>query len=468
MKPAINFLLLTAALTCFATLQPAQAQMYYDDGRLICCGSAVAGLSSNASFINPAGLGGATQTSHSLNLMQPGFNAYGNAIERKDALKFLFSNQEMTDSTKGSILSNVTNGQGNFLFDGNMNMNWIAYAFTHPKIGGLSFNLTEKITSRMNLQPEMTDLLLNGNQPTAGNPEAVQPQQGISIGKGYGLGNSTIYYHHIREANLAYGRQAIGNEKVKLLIGANVKMVWGIGHLDINVQDSVVNGASSFSDVYNINYGTLDSVFSDFKRNLFKTAGRGTAYSVGVQLVWKKLNIGITTFQVGPIKWKHRNNLTANSENGQMPADSTDTFNGISSYNFSSQTDAVYQLFGFQPGQTFSNRANGKLRINADYNLFKRFKIFSDVLIYTRDGTLGKLPNNYITGVNLDVVPQKFMITTGVQYNKEIKVRYPVGISVAINKNAFLSISTGDVKTFLSKKSDPYSSLSVSLIGVAF
>lgn len=466
MKPSTT-LLLFAVLTCFCNLLPATAQMYYDDGRLICCGSAVAGLSSNASFVNPAGLGGATQTSHSLNLLQPGFNAYGNAIERKDALKFLFSNQEMTDSTKGSILSNVTNGDGNFLFDGNMNMNWISYAFTHPKIGGFSFNLTEKITSRMNLQPQMTDLLLNGNQPPA-NPEMQQQQPGMSIGKGYGLGNSTMYYHHIREANLAYGRQALGSDEVKLLIGANVKMVWGIGHLDINVQDSVVNGASSFSDAYNINYGNLDSVFSDFKRNLFKTAGRGTAYSIGVQLVWKKLNIGITTFQVGPIKWKHRNNLAANSENDVAAADSTAAFTGISSYNFSSQTDAVYQLFGFQPGQTFSNRANGKLRINADYNLFKRFKIFSDVLIYTREGSFGKLPNNYIAGFNLDIVPQKLMITSGIQYNKEIKVRYPLGLSFAINKSAFLSISTGDVKTFLSKKADPYSSLSISLIGVAF
>lgn len=465
---SISTFVLFAFLICTPNLQTLFAQMYYDDGRLICCGSAVAGLSSNASFVNPAGLGGATETSHSLNLLQPGFNAYGNAIERKDALKFLFSNQEMTDSTKGSILSNVTNGQGNFLFDGNMNMNWVSYAFTHPKIGGFSFNLTEKITSRMNLQPEMTDLLLTGNQTVATDPETPQTTGSMSLSKGFGLGNSNIYYHHIREANLSYGRQAVSTEKVKILIGANVKMVWGIGHLDINVQDSVVNGASSFADMYNINYGSLDSVLHDFSKNIFKTAGRGTAYSIGMQLVWKKLNIGVTTFQVGPIKWNHKNNLTANSETSETDTVEDPNFTGISSYNFSSQTDAVYQLFGFQPGQSFSNRANGKLRINADYNLLKRVKLFSDVLIYTRKGSFEKQANNYIGGINVDVVPQKLMITGGMQYNKDIKVRYPLGLSFAINKSAFLSISTGDVKTLLSKKADPYSSLSVSLIGVAF
>jgi hypothetical protein len=443
---------------------PVFGQMYYDDGRLICCGSAVAALSTNAAFVNPAGLGGATEITQSLNLLQPGFTAYGNSIERKDALKFLFSNAEMTDTTKGSILGNMANnGQGNFLFDGNVNMNWVAYALTHPKYGGISFNLTEKITSRTNLNPQTTELLLNGNQPDPNNPDSPQ-ETPINLSKGYGLGNSDIYYHHVREANLAYGRQIVTNEKFQLRVGATLNRIWGVGHLDINVQDSVVTGTSSFADLYNINYGTLDSVLGDFSKNLFKTAGHGTAYSLGIQMKYKKLNVGLTTSHVGAIKWKHKSNMTVNSE---VPADSV-AYSGIDSYNFSSQADGMYQLFGFQPGQTFSSSSNGKLRFNADYQIIDQLSVFSDVLLYTHKKNNQKLPNNYLAGLSYQLIPDKFIITAGAQYNQHIKLRYPVGIAFAIGKGAFLSVSTGDVKTLISKKAEPYSSLSVSLIGLAF
>jgi len=460
----LQFLTALVFLVSLQFSRPVFGQMYYDDGRLICCGSSVAALSANAAFVNPAGLGGATEITQSLNLLQPGFTAYGNSIKRKDALKFLFSNEEMTDSTKGSILGNMANnGQGNFLFDGNVNMNWIAYSLIHPKYGGITFNLTDKIAGRTNLNPETTDLLLNGNEPDSESPDLPQTPS-VQMSKGFGLGNSDIFYHHVREANLAYGREIVATENFKLRAGATITRIWGIGHLDIQVQDSVVTGTSSFADPYNINYGALDSVLGSFSKNLFKTAGHGTAYSFGLQLGYKKLNVGVTAAHVGAIKWKHKSNMTTD---GSESADSLN-YEGISSYNFSSQTDGIYQLFGFQPDQAFSGKSNGKLRLNADYRIIDQLSVFSDVLVFTHKKAGRKQPNNYLAGLSYQLIPDKFILTAGAQYNRDIKLRYPVGIAFSIGKSAFLSISTGDVKTLISKKADPYSSLSVSLIGVAF
>lgn len=439
-------LLIMSAIICNQSF----AQLYEDDGKLIFGGSLPA-LNNNATYINPSILGiGSEKAVKTLSLFQVGFDAHSNSMTRGELIRAAFSGGEFESESKSDILSHMVDENGNFSLYGNLNINWLSFSWSKPKFGGLSINIRDQITSNFNLQADLANALITGDNVENSN-DSIK----------YSPENSELFYHHIREASISYGRQAYEGEDIKLFVGFNYRKLWGIGHFDSSVEDSLASGNSSFSDFYDINYGEADSLQSEVSNKLLDHAGEGSSMSFGLSLQWRdRLDVGISALNINQITWKDKVLTAENAELGEL--DSTDT--GMESYQFSEEAGRIYDTFGFEEGEdNFTTKSNGKLRINATFRVDKKTQLFSDIVMPMKKEDRAVTPPNYIFGIDR-MITSGLRFSTGLQYNESFGTRIPAGVALNMGKSLILSVTCGDVRTLLSQK-DPYAALSFSLIG---
>lgn len=455
MTHTITHLLVGILLLCH--LSRANAQIYYVDGRTVCCGDLVTNLNNNAGMINPANLGAVQVKSSSFNMFQVGFNSHSNTLDRAQTLKMFlpFSNDSLSTATRNQITDNIINNNGQLKFNGNLNINWLSMSWTRPKFGGLAISLTERINSHFGLQPSIANSVINGSN-------AANYQIGTNS-----VSNSQVRYSHLRELSASYGRQAADGDVVKAYIGGNFRYVWGIGFLDLDVQDSLATGSSAFSDFYNLDYGNLDTLFQNVKR-IFGNAGTGYNFSVGANVIIKnRLFLGASALGVGKVKW-NKNVLQAQDQAVNYPAATDTSQQGIPSYSLQDNSAAFYDMFDFEPkGDTLAALAKpspSNLRINVAYRVIDQLKVYSDILLPLNGKLSGQVPN-YIFGLDYAIIPEAFYVSGGVQFSKEFSFRVPVGTAFSLSDRGFISISTGDLRTLLNGGiKEPYAAISVSLV----
>lgn len=436
----------------------AMAQIYYVDGRTVCCGDLVNNLNNNAGIINPANLGAVQVKSSSFNMFQVGFNSHSNTLNRAQTLKMFlpFSNDSISTASRNQITDNIVNNNGQLKFNGNMNINWLSLSWTRPKFGGLAISLTERINSHFGLQPDIANSVVNG--AAASNyqigTESVQ--------------NSQVRYSHLRELSASYGRQAADGDVVKAYVGGNFRYVWGIGFLDLDVQDSLATGSSSFSDFYNLDYGNLDTLFKNVTK-IFGNAGTGYNFSVGANIAIKnRLFLGASALGIGRVKW-NKNVLGTDETPVNYPTATDTSQQGIPGYSLQDNSAAFYDMFDFTPrGDTSSTplakESPSNLRINVAFRVIDQLKAYSDILLPLNPKISGQTPN-YIFGLDYAIVPEAFYVSAAMQFNKEFGFRIPVGTAFSLSERGFISISTGDLRTLLNGGiKEPYAAISISLV----
>ncbi|OWY25631.1 hypothetical protein C7N43_20510 [Sphingobacteriales bacterium UPWRP_1] len=442
-------------MVVFALTQPCFAQLYFDDGRVICCGTAIA-TTSDASIINPAGLGMVEKETRSFGLLQFSFNSYSNALPKKEIFKSMFSQQNISETAMEHIDNNTQQGQP-FKLNGDVQMNWISGSWASPKYGGFSLQVADKITGRFNLQPDMTETLLNTGQPGAENQQdLLYNSNGVASES-----QSQLFYTHTRHAGISYGRSAFETDAVKVYAGLNFTYLWGIGHFNANIADSTATGNSAFANLYNINYGSLDSVLGNFAKDLFSSAGKGYSFSFGASVnIDRKLQAGIAILNLSRLTWDKQVLMAQNA-----PVDTL--AEGIESYNFSDEAGHVYDMLGFEEGNRFVTQQNGKLHANLNYRLTRRLNLYADWILPLSEQSELYQPNTVSAGVNAQLVPDNGVnLSGGLLYNKTNGVRFPMGIAFRMGKKMFLSIATADFATLIAKN-NPNPSLSVSLYRIS-
>lgn len=434
------------------------AQMFstFSGSQFVYGGGRITNILSSTSNVNPAYLGAATQTGSTLNLMQVGFNSYSNNLGRSDALKFLFSKDSIATETQNQIAQNIINSGDNFRLNGALNITWISGSWIKEGFGGLSINLSDYITGNMALDQNYASTMFSDDPNNVG---------------GNNNTNSTdldanVLYNHTRVLSLSYGRSAYKNEMVKVFLGASYRHIWGIGHFDSSIADSTGTGYSSFSEFYStIGDLTVDSLFSNKSRKLFDASGRGQSFSAGVNLLFfNKLSVDFAAINLGRTRW---NDNVKQAEDAQVqPIDSTQT---IDTYQVAEEVKSFANLLPFQAGQNFATPTNAEIRLNVAYRFTKALTAYTDLLFPTKNQRRAYGYNSgYLLGVDVGIIPQQFHFTTGAYYNKTFGWRMPAGLAISIGDKSFLSITTGDIVTLLTKKVKPMAALSVSLIGVNF
>ena len=431
------------------------AQIYYVDGRTVCCGDIVNNLNNNSGIINPANLGAVQVKSSSFNLFQVGFDSYSNTLNRSDTWKMFlpFSNDSLSQGGRQQIVDNLLSNNGQLKLNGNMNINWISMSWTRPQFGGLAVSLNERINSFIDLQPKIGTAVMTGSN-------YVNYQVGQDT-----LQNSRVRYSHLREASVSYGRQAANTDKLKIYAGANFRYVWGIGFLNLDVQDSTATGNTAFSNFYNLDYGNLDTLFSNIK-NIFGNAGKGYSFSAGFNMNWKdRWYLGASALGIGKMRW-NKNVLETQNSTVNYPTDTTNT--GAPSYQMQQNVGNLMDMFDFTPPEDTTTVVNLKtpsnLRIDVSYRIIDQLKVYTDILLPLNPEISGLTPN-YIFGLDYGIIPEAFYVSGGIQLNKTFGTRFPFGTSFALSERGFISISTGDLPTLLNGKiKEPYAAISISLI----
>ncbi|HRI26663.1 MAG TPA: hypothetical protein PK239_14645 [Chitinophagales bacterium] len=455
------------ALCLLAMAQVCHAQMYatFNGAQLVYGGGQTSNILGHVQNINPAYLGTSSQSGATLNLMQVGFNAHSNNFERKDVMNFLFSRDSISQMSKDKLLQNLVTEGGDLRLNGTMHINWISGAWIKEGFGGLALNLSDYVTGLMHLDQQVAttvfaDTLLNQDLPANNSNMPLGPD-----GKPL---KSSVLYNHARELNISYGRTVFNNDKVKLVLGATYRQLWGIGHYDSSVaSDSTGSGNSSFSDFYYaVGQLTIDSLFTKKSGRLFDASGRGQSFSAGIHFMYKnKLSVDFAAINMGKLKWSDNvmqaNNVQVN------PSDSLQT---IDTYKIVQEVKDFANILPFSQGQGFSTPTNAELRFNVTYRFTKGFSLYTDMLFPTRNQRqdYGYTPG-YLLGFDLGIVPQQIHLSAGAYYNPSFGWRVPAGLAISLGSNkAFLSITTGDIMTIITKKVEPLTAISVSLIGVNF
>lgn len=433
------------------------AQMYYQEGRQLCCGDSLLAGNALALEINPSQLGRVQKQKQSLRFLQFGANFYSNELNLGDLLTFALSEDSLSQSIQEELLRSETNQP--FLFNGNLDLTWLSFSIATPKAGGFAFRIKDRVNSYASIPNDLLSLLIIGrNAPVY---QQSTPGQLLSVANG-----SRMFYSHIREASLGYGRKLFSTAAFSLYGGATIKKYWGVGYFNTHIENNRITGLSSFSDFYQINYGNLDlnEDFRSFQRQFLSSTGGGLGLDFGLTAEFgNSLLVSASVMDVGRIQWKEKV-ISSRADFGQYVQSSED--GTIQTLDFDQELGRLYEGFRFEEGLPFGVALNTQLRINMTYLLRDRLTMNTDLLIPLRSQAneiLNYQPATYAANLSYVLIPSplNLNLSSGLFYSDLYGLRVPFGFSLNLGRGADFGISTTDLLTFFSGDKDPFPGLSV-------
>lgn len=421
----------------------------------LCCGDSLLAGNALALEINPSQLGRIQKKKQSLRFLQFGANFYSNELNLGDLLTFALSEDSLNRNIQNELLQSETNQP--FLFNGNLDLTWLSFSIATPKAGGFAFRLKDRVNSHVSTPTNLLALLIQGkNAPVY---QQSTPEQLFSVANG-----SRMFYSHIREASLGYGRKLFSTTAFSLYGGATIKKYWGVGYFNTHIENSQINGLSSFSDFYQINYGNLNlsQDFSNFQRQFLSGSGLGFDFGLTAELGGSFL-VSASVMDVGRIQWKEKI-ISSRADFGQYIQRVDDGI--IQTLDFDQEVGRLYEGFRFEEGLPFEVALNTQLRMNMTYLLRERLTMNAGLLIslYSQsDEILNYQPATYAANLSYVLIPSplNLNLSSGLFYSDLYELRVPFGFSLNLGRGADFGISTTDLLTFFSGEKDPFPGLSV-------
>lgn len=449
-----NLLLLLFLFLSFSI----HGQMYYNNGRQLCCGDSLLVGSHRALGINPANLGRSGTFRKSLGLLQLGGSYYSDGLDLGGLLLLSFTDDSLSDNFKEDWLGQVSDG-GPFIFSNNLEMEWLSFSIASERMGGMAFYLKDRVSSYSTIPGSMLALLLVGQDALLSQP----PERFNAAGNG-----TTLFYSHIREASLGYGRKIYKREGLHLYAGFAVKRLWGIGYFRTNIDDGLVAGLSSFSHFYKINYGQL-RLENNLDRKLLDTSGEGIAWDAGLAAdIGQAFHVSFSVTDVGQLNWNEQV-LRSRTSFGDFAGSLNEGV--INSASFSEELEDVYQALDFQEGALFKTPLNTQFRLNTLYKADPRLSLSTDLILPVSENKpdiLNYQPATFMAALNWNALPGYFNLSSGLFYSNAFGFRLPLGFSLGIFDNAMFSISTADLLTFVLNNRNPYAGLSITAFNYKF
>lgn len=448
-------------LLFIGSILPAKGQIYYDRGRQISGQDSIAFANPNSLNINPAYLGHASRKYNTFQVLQLGFNAHSDFLNRNELNDATFSNDSVPTDLK-ERWSMLSGGQP-FDLSTDITAIWISASLSGPKLGGLSFTIGDYVTGNLLLDSTMLELFLLGRGATwvsdAPDGSVVPiPANGTK---------DRLFYQHTRQLRAGYGRKVLSAEKFTLYAGAQATYVLGIGYLNVGQENGQIIGTSTFSDAYNLDYGELNKDYKAISQRLLSTAGNGLTYGAGLSLdLAGNWNFAVAVQDIGSIRWT-----------GKVAEANTDSVlinpsvgNGIETFGFAKESALLYDAFRFGEGEQFTVMSPATVRLNALWRAKPSLTLSLDVLTPLNPDLPGSMPGpNVIAGVGYRPFMGLMQITSGILFNPDYGFRWPVGVSGNFGEgNTIISISTNDMFTLWRNRSNPMSSLSIATLQQRF
>lgn len=462
----VSATLMTAALLQLLGVPGAAAQLYYYQGRQIDGGDSLLYGGSAAVGINPGFLGLVGSEVRSANFLQLGGSFFSPELTLGSLTDLTFTDDTVDQDFRDEVVGTLI-GDEVFTYTGAVDLNWLSASFAGPKFGGVALSLRDQVDMRGILPAALAELMLLGREAPAfrgaGSPAGL-----------YGVGDGTeLYYSHLRQATLAYGRTLVRCEGLTLSAGLSVGYVWGIGYFRTLVAGEAVRSVSAFSDFYDeIDYGDLETAVDDAPRRLLASAGGGPLFGFGaVATLGGRLEVAASVSDLGTIRWRD-NTLVAD---GPF-TDFVDSLGGgiVESFAFSEELSGAYESLGFAQGGDFDTPLNALLRLNASWQAAQGLRLSGDAAIALRDDSpevINRRPTTIAGDLrySVSVLGQvDFALSAGVLYAETIGARLPVGFSVSGPAGSRVSVAVPDLITYLGVDRAPYAGLSVSVVGVQF
>jgi hypothetical protein len=437
------------------------AQIYYDDARQICCGDSLLNGSYQALGINPAFLGQTIRTSASFGILQVGGNLYSEGLDKSELFELSFTDNFLSDSAKQALLATQEESDY-FRHNANLNISWLAFSYTHPKIGGLAINVQDRWRSSSTIRNDFIGLLLRGTESQV-YQQANSLDELVNVADG-----SDVYYQHLREVRVGYGRKLFALDEFTFYGGLTYKWLWGIGYFDAGVNEGNYAGSSAFSDLYRINYGQLNLQDPSMQRQLLDHAGTGSAFDLGLSVSFgKKLELAAAVIDWGGLNWEKEI-----VESRAPFGDIVDSIQSglIDSYDFAEELGGLYNVVQAQPGASFRQNLQTRARFNALWRITKGLNVNANLILpldQNRPTDLNVEKATAAAAITWAPIPKLLRLSTGVFYNGRYGTRLPLGVSFGWGRNGMISLSTTDILTWVTGRS-PFPSLSVGTVSLGF
>ncbi|WP_156109302.1 DUF5723 family protein [Hymenobacter sp. APR13] len=455
---------LTAALLTLAAAAPLHAQNELSNFTATGRGGVSTTFATDyqAIGINPANLGRVGGSRVAFTIGEAGVGVSSQSLTRDQLRKFIYNtNDELTPAEKRSFAQAFTSDNAANL---NADITTVGLAVQLPGLGGIAVSHRLRTAGHVGLNQNAAELLFLGKDaPIYANASA----SNIPL-VSEALAGTDMQFAATSEFNVAFGQRLIDLPLFQLSAGAGYRYIQGIGILDVRVQPGNLQGYSSLSPVFDIDYGNLTTnpSFNFMARTSgLQPVGKGNGFDVGVAAeVGKSLRLGLAVTDLGSMTWDG-NLLTANDQKLKRLKSA-----GIGSYNFIKEATEIFasgtdSLFQYQTGLERKASLPAKLRAGVGFRVSEFFETGLDVTLPLNE-VAGNLTSPFV-GVGVDYKPLSWLrLSSGVTGGAGYGLSLPLGFTIATSVYE-AGISTRDVVGLLASE-NPYISVATGFLRFKF
>ncbi len=429
--------------------------------------------------INPSNLGWKNNHKFSITILGVGLSAQSSALDFNTLKNALINPGDTFSKAQKQHFAQVFSNKDGLNLYGDVN--WLAFSFNFPKIGGFAMNVRDVFTAHMGLSQTAADIMFNGLQSQAYQDSSVTLKK---ISQELAGTNFGLYYY--RELNLDYGRELFhiggssgsvasfdvrtsaksgsaadtSDNAIHFYGGIGLKYLWGLADVYGQITDGGVNAHSSISNSFGLNYGDIPGFTSTNVANLFNNTGTGYGIDIGLSAIYKKWKFAVSATDLGALNWTH-NTLTAIDTN--MPKLNVGN-NGINSWSHISDfAFAVNSIMSFKPGPDYTIPLPAKLRTGVSYVVNKWVTVSSDV-VFPLNNAIGNIETPFFAVAGQITIFKTLMICTGLAGSQVYGFDIPFGITFSLRNFVQFYIATSDIATYFGRTNNPNISAAFGLL----
>ena len=420
--------------------------------------------------INPANLGMFDKTTNVVTIGIGSISCYvhSDALIGSQILQGFFSNDALTSQQQAdAAIAFASKG-----LNGGAEIQPFAVSVQFPKVGGFAFNWKNKMSSTIQLNPMMADLVFKGINSSYYD-SIVMDNMGNQIGildsalsYSDALNGTKVKFDWYHELDFSYGRKIISTDHIKLYGGATLKYIVGLGIVDVAFENGGASGYSATSPYLKVEYGDVN-IQNPVIGHGIKQVGKGMGFDFGTTIsIYDKLKIGASILDIGKITWTG-NSMTL--QDGFM--DSLANFSGWNSFDFTDNLGEVFDATGLLSWTTGTDHIvtlPTRIRVGASISPIKKLTVAIDA-IQPFNKVPGNLTKTYFAiGADWAFTPG-FRVNTGIVGGGETDLDVPFGLSFGVGpiKTYQFGIATGDILS-LFKQNKPTLSFAIEFVRLQF
>lgn len=350
----------------------------------------------------------------------------------------------------------------------------VGFSFAHERFGGLAFQVRDRVQVSAKLGPRMSDIMFKGYRAdyfdllvlatgdTVANYANMSPDSLAMVILGVAteplllgrvVNGTDIGLNWYREFNFSYGRHLVRTDNFELDLGVGLKYLLGIGIIDVRARNNQLDGFSSLSDDFQIDYQNAEFVpgarLTGGMVAFPKTVGSGFGVDLGVSMLingsWK---LGASVTDLGSIRWK--GNVYTASEGSLVEL----AINGLENLDIISGLEDFVTSSGvlnWERAQERNMALPSTARIGAGKLLGEWGEVGLEAVLPLNDATGNLL--GPVFGAGADIRPLRwFQISTGVVGGGDMPAKVPVGITlIAGNGTWECGLASRDVITYFTQ-----------------